>query len=180
MTNLARSWRHAVFLAAWAGLAAAQATVLNAQTVDTDSIKESATGPQNVNIEADSMEVLEAQKRAVFRGNVHAQRTGTKLISDRMVVTYIDVPQADGSKRTDVALIDAQGNVQIQTPRQTITGDNAILDVAGDLLTVTGNVVVREGSTVIRGSKLKADLKAKTSSMTGGRVRGSFVPKTTQ
>jgi lipopolysaccharide export system protein LptA len=97
-----------------------------------------------------------------------------------MVVTYRDVQQADGSKRTDVALIDAQGNVKIQTPRQTITGDKAILDVAGDLLTVTGNVVVSEGSTVIRGAKLKADLKAKTSSMTGGRVRGSFVPKTTQ
>jgi lipopolysaccharide export system protein LptA len=43
-------------------------------------------------------------------------------------------------------------------------------------LTVTGNVVVTEGSTVIRGETLKANLKAKTSSMTGGRVRGSFVP----
>jgi lipopolysaccharide export system protein LptA len=180
MTNLAKSLRQAFLVAALAGLIAAEPSSLRAQTVDTDSIKESATGPQNVNIEADSMEVLEAEKRAVFKGNVHAQRTGTKLTSDRMVVTYMDVQQADGSKRTDVALIDAQGNVKIQTPRQTITGDNALLDVAGDLLTVTGNVVVMEGSTVIRGAKLKADLKAKTSSMTGGRVRGSFVPRSTQ
>lgn len=180
MTSLARSLRQAFLLAAWVGLLAAEPALLGAQTVDTDSIKQSATSPQNVNIEADSMEVLEAEKRAVFKGNVHAQRTGTRLTSDRMVVTYRDVQQADGSKRTDVALIDAQGNVKIQTPRQMITGDSAILDVAGDLLTVTGNVVVTEGSTVIRGSKLKADLKAKTSSMTGGRVRGSFVPRTTQ
>ena len=180
MTNLAKSLRQVFLLGAWAGLVAMEPTSLRAQTVDTDSIKESATGPQNVNIEADSMEVLDAEKRAVFKGNVHAQRTETRLTSDRMVVTYRDVQQADGSKRTDVAMIDAQGNVKIQTPRQTITGDSALLDVAGDLLTVTGNVVVTEGSTVIRGTKLKADLKAKTSSMTGGRVRGSFVPKNTQ
>jgi lipopolysaccharide export system protein LptA len=174
------SRRHAFMMAAWVGVVAAQPQWLAAQTVDTDTIKDSATSPQNVNIEADSMEVLEAEKRAIFKGNVRAQRTNTKLTSDRMVVTYMDVQQSDGSKRTDVALIDARGNVEIRTPRQTITGEHAILDVAGDLLTVTGNVVVTEGSTVIRGAKLRADLKAKTSSMTGGRVRGSFVPRTTQ
>jgi len=96
-----------------------------------------------------------------------------------MTVTYRDVAQPDGSKRNDVSLIDAKGNVEIKTARQVITGEHAILDVAGDLLTVTGNVVVKEGSTVIRGARLKADLKAKTSSMTGGRVKGSFVPKST-
>jgi lipopolysaccharide export system protein LptA len=152
------------------------AALAHAQTIDTDAIRSSATSSQNVNIEADRMEVFEAQKRAIFAGNVSAERTGTKMISDHMVVTYRDVPQADGSKRTDVSLIDAKGNVEIRTPRQIITGEHAILDVAGDLLTVTGNVVVKEGSTVIRGVKLRADLKAKTSSMTGGRVKGSFVP----
>jgi lipopolysaccharide export system protein LptA len=152
------------------------AALAQAQTIDTDAIKSSAASSQNVNIEADSMEVLEAQKKAIFAGKVRAERTGTKLTSDHMVVTYKDVPQADGSNRTDVSLIDAKGNVEIRTARQVITGEHAILDVAGDLLTVTGNVMVKEGNTIIRGVKLKADLKAKTSSMTGGRVKGSFVP----
>jgi lipopolysaccharide export system protein LptA len=147
-----------------------------AQTVDAAAIASSVKGTQNVDVEADSMEVLEAEKKAVFTGNVRAQRTGTRLDSDRMVVNYAEVVAADGSKRTDVTLIDAKGNVQITTARQVITGDHAILDVAGDLLTVVGNVVVREGDTVVRGAKLTADLKAKTSSMTGGRVKGSFVP----
>jgi len=150
-----------------------------AQTIDAAAIQDSATSAQNVNIEADSMEVLEAEKKAIFTGNVSAQRTGTILSSDRMTVTYRDVAQPDGSKRNDVSLIDAKGNVEIKTARQVITGEHAILDVAGDLLTVTGNVIVKEGSTVIRGARLKADLKAKTSSMTGGRVKGSFVPKST-
>ena len=95
-----------------------------------------------------------------------------------MIVLH-SVQSAERFQSDGVACSDAQGTVKIKH-RETITGDKAILDVAGDLLTVTGNVVVSEGSTVIRGSKLKADLKAKTSSMTGGRVRGSFVPKTTQ
>ena len=147
------------------------------QTVDTVAIAGAVKGQQNVDVEADSMEVLETEKKAVFTGNVSAVRTGTKLNSDLMVVNYAEVVQADGSKRTDVTIIDAKGNVQITTARQVITGDRAILDVAGNLLTVTGNVVVKEGDTVVKGSKLTADLKAKTSSMTGGRVKGSFVPK---
>ena len=147
------------------------------QTVDTVAIAGAVKGQQNVDVEADSMEVVEAEKKAVFTGNVSAVRTGTRLNSDLMVVNYAEMVQADGSKRTDVTIIDAKGNVQITTARQVITGDRAILDVAGNLLTVTGNVMVKEGDTIVRGTKLTADLKAKTSSMTGGRVKGSFVPK---
>jgi hypothetical protein len=61
------SRRHAFMMAAWVGVVAAQPQWLAAQTVDTDTIKDSATSPQNVNIEADSMEVLEAEKRAIFK-----------------------------------------------------------------------------------------------------------------
>jgi lipopolysaccharide export system protein LptA len=161
-------------------LAAAALTIVSAQvdaqTVDAATIKNSATSAQNVNIEADSMEFLEAEKKAIFTGNVSAERTGTKLTSNRMVVTYRDAAQSNGSTRTDVSLIDASGNVEISTARQVITGEHATMDVAGNMLTVTGNVVVKDGSTVIRGAKLKVDLNAKTSSMTGGRVKGSFVP----
>jgi lipopolysaccharide export system protein LptA len=158
-------------------LGMAGSDVATSQTVDTVAIAGAVKGQQNVDVEADSMEVLETEKKAVFTGNVSAVRTGTKLNSDLMVVNYAEVVQADGSKRTDVTIIDAKGNVQITTARQVITGDRAILDVAGNLLTVTGNVVVKEGETVVKGTKLTADLKAKTSSMTGGRVKGSFVPK---
>jgi lipopolysaccharide export system protein LptA len=112
------------------------------QTVDTVAIAGAVKGQQNVDVEADSMEVVEAEKKAVFTGKVSAVRTGTRLNSDVMVVNYAEMVQADGSKRTDVTIIDATGNVQITTARQVITGDRAILDVAGNLLTVTGNVVV--------------------------------------
>ena len=44
-----------------------------AQTIDAAAIQDSATSAQNVNIEADSMEVLEAEKKAIFTGNVSAQ-----------------------------------------------------------------------------------------------------------
>jgi lipopolysaccharide export system protein LptA len=174
--NMLYHLRQAIYGALCGAVLSFGATTSWAQAIDTATIKGSATGTQEVNIEADSMEVQEAENKAIFTGNVTAERTGTRLTSDRMVVTYREVAQSDGSQRTDVALIDARGNVEIKTARQVITGEHAILDVAGDLLTVTGNVVVTEGSTVIRGAKLKADLKAKTSYMTGGRVKGSFVP----
>jgi lipopolysaccharide export system protein LptA len=43
-------------------------------------------------------------------------------------------------------------------------------------LTVEGNVVVEQGSSVVKGSKLLVDLTSNRSQMTGGRVKGLFTP----
>jgi lipopolysaccharide export system protein LptA len=98
------------------------------------------------------------------------------MASERMEVNYADAQQGDGSKKTEVTVINASGGVKITTGRQVITGRDAILDVKGNQLTVKGSVVVTEGSTVIHGETLKVDLKTKVSAMTGGRVKGSFIP----
>lgn len=147
-----------------------------AQTVDAAAIANVTDATKDVNVEADSMEVLDAQKKAIFTGHVNATRSGTTLASERMEVNYADAPQADGTKKTEVTVINATGGVKITTGKQIITGNEAILDVKGNLLTVKGNVVVTEGSSVIHGENLKVDLKSKVSAMTGGRVKGSFVP----
>jgi lipopolysaccharide export system protein LptA len=122
------------------------------------------------------MEVLEAEKKAIFTGNVSGERAGTRFWGDRMTVNYANAVRADGSKKTEVTIVDVDGNVTIKTATQTITGERAQLDVRSDTLTVTGNVKVVQGRTVINGSTLKVNLKSKTSAMTGGRVKGSFVP----
>jgi lipopolysaccharide export system protein LptA len=45
------------------------------------------------------------------------------------------------------------------------------------VLDVTGNVKVVQGKTVLRGPRLNVNLKTKYTKMTGGRVKGRFVPK---
>jgi lipopolysaccharide export system protein LptA len=147
-----------------------------AQSVDSAGIAAASDSAQDVNVEADNMEVLESEKKAIFSGKVHGERAGTKFWGDRMVVNYADAVRADGSKKTEVTTVDVDGNVTIKTATQTITGEHARLDLRTDTLTVTGDVKVVQGRTVINGTTLKVDLKAKTSAMTGGRVKGSFVP----
>jgi lipopolysaccharide export system protein LptA len=66
--------------------------------------------------------------------------------------------------------------VVIETAQQRITGAWARMDVAANQVTVGGDVVVTQGSTELRGEQLFVDLDKDTSEMTGGRVRGRFVP----
>ena len=130
-----------------------------------------------VDIEANEMEIVDADKRAIFRGDVDAVRSGDHIKSDEMVVDYSEVKQADGTSKSQVSKLDATGNVTILTNKQVITGDWAKLNILTDQLEVGGGVKVVEGKTVLRGPKLYVDLKTKKLIMSGGRVKGSFVPK---
>ncbi|WP_373503982.1 LptA/OstA family protein [Aestuariivirga sp.] len=138
---------------------------------------QTAKPPAPVNIEANEMEIIDADKKAIFRGNVDATRGDTNLKSDDLTVLYADVKQPDGTTKTDATKLDAKGNVTIKTPRETITGDWARFDVQANKLVVGGNVKLVQGSTVLTGKELNADLNTDKIQMTGGRVKGSFLPK---
>ncbi len=130
-----------------------------------------------VDIEANEMEIIDADKRAIFRGSVDAVRTDARIKSDTMVVDYADVKQPDGTSKSEVSNMDAKGNVTITTKTQVITGDWAKMDVKANTLEVGGNVKVVQGKTVLSGPKLNVDLNTNRTVMSGGRVKGSFVPK---
>jgi lipopolysaccharide export system protein LptA len=219
MTN-----RHAALLAA--ALVLLSAGPLRAQT---------ASAPVPVDISANEMEILDAEKKAVFRGAVDATRGTTNLKADALTVTYAEVKQPDGSSKTDATdldargnviiktpgetitgdwarfdppanqlvvgggmklvrgdtvltgnelrsdlntdMSDAKGNVTIKTPRETITGDWAKFDSKANKLVVGGAVKLVQGATVLNGQELRADLNTNKIQMTGGRVKGSFLPK---
>ena len=157
------------FAAAFAAaLVLMSATTLRAQT---------ASEPVAVDIAANEMEILDAEKKAIFRGAVDATRGTTNLKADTLTVTYAEVKQADGTTKTDATDLDAKGNVTIKTPRETITGDWAKFNPQTNKLVVGGAVKLVQGATVLMGSELRADLNTDKIQMTGGRVKGSFLPK---
>jgi lipopolysaccharide export system protein LptA len=82
-----------------------------------------------------------------------------------------------GDKKTEVTFLDAEGNVVIITNRQTVTGNTAHMDVKANKLWVKGGTKVVQGKTIMNGDQLFVDLKTNKSEMTGGRVKGSFVPE---
>jgi lipopolysaccharide transport protein LptA len=136
-----------------------------------------ARAADSVLIDADSMEVIDAEHRTIFKGNVVATRPTDKITSSQMVVTSEDQKQPDGTMQTVTTFIDATGGVVITTDSQTITGDAAKFNIPADRLEVTGNVRVVQGKTTVNSKKVVINLKTKHLQASGGRVHVGFVPK---
>jgi len=149
-----------------------------AQTVDATAASKEAKTPQNVDIESDTMEIFDKEKKAVFKGKVKAVRGKVTLNCETLNVTYTEEPdpKAQGEKKTEVTFLDADTNVVIVSGSQTVTGKTAHMDVKANKLWVKGSAKVVQGQTVMNGEQLFVDLNTNKSEMTGGRVKGSFVP----
>jgi lipopolysaccharide export system protein LptA len=130
-----------------------------------------------VEVEANEMEIVDVDKQAIFRGNVDAVRGSQKIRSDVMTVFYSDVKQPDGTSKSQASKLDAKGNVTITTTKQVITGEWAKMDILANTLLVGGRVKLVEGKNTLQGEKLTVDLTTERTLMSGGRVKGSFVPK---
>jgi lipopolysaccharide export system protein LptA len=192
-------------LAAAAGMAAfcLWPAGVSAQTPGNFASSYSANASKPVDIEADTLEVDDKKKTAVFRGNVSATQGGVNMKSKEIYVTY-----AAGEKKTasasaepvasgnplggggQIKQIDAKGNVFL-TMKATKEGEKpqeaksdwAIFDVKKQQITIGGDVVLSQGENVIRGSKLVIDLttglsRFENSGKTGGteRMRAIFTP----
>ena len=155
----------------------AMLVVVSALALTPQAKAQTAVSSGAVDIEASEMEILETDKRAIFRGDVVAKRPTDTIRCAEMVVYYVDVKQADGTTNNEVDKLDCKSAVTITTTTQTITGDLAIFQLRQDVLDVTGNVKVVQGKTVIRGPHLTVDLKTKRTKMSGGRIKGRFIPK---
>ena len=66
----------------------------------------------------------------------------------------------------------ANGNVVVDSPRSgTATGDNGVYSVVPRTVLLTGNVVLKKGKDVMRGSQLTVNL-ATGQAVLGGGVKG--------
>jgi lipopolysaccharide export system protein LptA len=77
--------------------------------------------------------------------------------------------------------LEAEGNVVITTPKETLYGSKAVYRADTDTAELTGKVRVEQGENVLEGSRATVNLATNVSRMygsekTGGRVRGVFFP----
>lgn len=131
---------------------------------------------KKTDIVADQMEINSDAHKAVFTGKVVLKRGDVTWNADTMTVDYDEIPQPDGSSKSEVKTVDSKGNIKIVTKTQTITGQWAKMDVKANKLQVGGNVKVINGRSVLTGELMNSDLDAKKTEMSGGRVKGSFLP----
>lgn len=114
-----------------------------------------------INIEADSLEVLDDKKFAIFSGNVKVRQGKFHLASKKLKVTYSGGIGGDNKKQETrgIKYIDATGKVAISTPdNQSATSKWAKFDVLNKIVTIGGDVVLSQGGNVMRGDKLVIDL----------------------
>ncbi len=141
-----------------------------------------------VDFAANSIEVQDRSDRVVIAGNVRVTQAGLTLTADRMTVAYTRA----GS--TDVNRMDATGGVVVTKGNERATGNVAIYDLNRRLITMVGNVELRQGGNRLSGGRLLIDLNTGRATVDGrgaargpdgkaiegsnGRVSGTFtVPK---
>ena len=162
---------------ALSGMALAQSSGLASMKLD---------GKQPIAIDADRLEVLEAESKAVFTGAVNVSQGSTSLQAGNLVVFY--AKQGSGSAATGSAAIDRlemSGSVIIKSDKQTATGDAGTFNMKSNTFQLTGSrVVLSEGGNVAIGCKLTVQMttgKANLESCKkGGRVQILINPQSAQ
>lgn len=139
----------------------------------------SSSSKDPIEIEADELEVQDRDKTAVFRGNVRLVQGPTTLRASSITVYYSG--RATGTNQ-QISKVEARGPIRVTNLDQTARGDLATFQMATQILTLTGNVILTKGSNELRGQRLIVNLKTGESrveapnSKAGGRVRGVFLP----
>lgn len=127
----------ALGLSAVTALAVAPATVA-AQTINLATGGET-DGPQPIEVLADNgIEWVQDEKRFIARGNAVAIKGDTRVSGDVLTADYREVPEDQGGG-TEIYNLTAEGNVIIQSPEETATGDRARYDVDNAVLYLWGS-----------------------------------------
>src|SRR5690606_19540047 len=99
--------------------------------------------------EADRLEVRDPEKLAIYSGNVTVRQGETVMEAPELRVFYTGEATESGAPGSQVSRIEAASKVVVRSGDQTASGDRAVLDMAKDLITMTGNVVLTQGPNVV-------------------------------
>jgi lipopolysaccharide export system protein LptA len=138
-----------------------------------------------VDFAASSIEVQDRADRVVLAGNVVVNQAGLTVKAPRMTVAY---SRAGG---TSVNRLDATGGVVVTKGTEQASGNVGIYDLDRRLITLVGNVKLRQQGNNLSGGRLVIDLDSGRATVdgkgaargpdgnaieggTGGRVTGTF------
>ena len=137
-----------------------------------------------IQIEADRLEVHDPEKLAIYSGHVRVLQGGTLLETPEMRVFYKGKAAANASADaptnavagSQVSRIEAGPGVTVRSGDQVVSADRAVFDMAQNLVTMTGNVLVTQGQNVVHGERLVVNLTTKEAHIEGGRVQTLITP----
>jgi len=143
-----------------------------------------------VKIEANSLEVRDKEKIAVFRGNVVVVQGDTTMRCRELEVHYEgnalgddprqNVPatktQQKNASAQRIKRLIATGGVIVTAKEQKAVGDKGVFEMATNIVVLDGNVVLTQGQNIMNGDKLTVNLTTGTSKLDAKRVTGVLVP----
>jgi lipopolysaccharide export system protein LptA len=139
-----------------------------------------------IQIEADRLEVHDAEKLAIYSGHVRVLQGDTLLEAPELRIFYKDaVPSSDSGQPAaaagpvagaQVTRLEAGPGVTVRSGDQVATADRAVFEMDKDLVTMTGNVLLTQGQNVVRGERLVVNLTTKEGRVEGGRVQTLITP----
>jgi lipopolysaccharide export system protein LptA len=133
-----------------------------------------------LDITADASETIQSQCVTTWNGAVEALQGGTRLRAE--TVSLYTARKSDGCGATE--RMEARGQVYFVTRERTVTADNAVYVFTSETITLTGNVIVVQGKSVVRGDRMVINTRTGQANMSSstqgrnkpGRVRGVFYP----
>ncbi len=136
-----------------------------------------------IQIEADRLEVHDPEKLAIYSGHVRVLQGETLLQTPVLRVFYKSEATTDKGAATSnavagskVSRIEAGPGVTVRSGDQVASADRAVFNMAQDLVTMTGNVLLTQGNDVVRGERLIVNLTTKEGRIEGGRVQTLITP----
>jgi lipopolysaccharide export system protein LptA len=147
-------------------------------------------GDAPVEVAANEFEGFNAQGLAVYRGNVEAVQDQSRLRCSELRIQFARRGGAAGDRIGggfgEPTRYTCMGPVWYITPREVARGNNAVFEVATDIITMTGDVVLRQGQNVATGDRLTVNTRTNDSRLeaanpgTGpNRVRSVLYPEST-
>lgn len=135
------------------------------------------TSPDQTVTARDSFEYRVAEGLLKAIGKAHVKRETNTLDADTVSAVFTE--DAKGTRQLN--RLNADGNVVITTPTETLTGANGVYDAATNVAAITGDVKIRRGPNILEGERAEVNLTTNVSTMQGssapgGRVRGVFYP----
>ncbi len=133
----------------------------------TESTAENSSLP--VEATADDLQVNTAENSAIFSGNAKVIQGLLDLRADKITVFF-----EDGARNIDA--VKAAGRVKFTNGQETAEAQNAQFDVTSQVITFSGNVILRQAQTVLTGNNLTYNITTSKSKMSGN-VKTIFTPK---
>ena len=128
----------------------------------------------------DKMEFFGKEGKMTATGQAVARRGTDQLRAD--VLNGFFTTDAQGNR--SLTRITAEGNVVIETQKETVYGERGTYDIPGESAVLTGKVRILQGDSWLEGTRATVDMRTGISKLfagdnteTQGRVKGVFYPK---